>query len=86
MPNLDYPKLLLEEIEKKLGHEIDKIQGVDKIEILFLNLDDYTEEINDLMEEGKFSKEEQVRVLGDMISGLNTFEISELLHLYSTRA
>lgn len=82
MPNLDYPKLLLEEIEKKLGHEIDKIQGVDKIEILFLNLDDYTEEINDLMEEGKFSKEEQVRVLGDMISGLNTFEISELLIHY----
>jgi len=33
--NLDYSKLLLKEVEKKLGHEIDKIKGVDKIEILF---------------------------------------------------
>ncbi len=79
--NLDYSKLLLKEIEKKLGHEIDKIQGVDKIEILFLNLDDYTEEIHKLME-GDFSKEERVRVLGDLIAGLNTFEMAELLNHY----
>ena len=79
--NLDYSKLLLKEIEKKLGHEIDKIQGVDKIEILFLNLDDYTEEINDLMD-GDYSKEEKIRVLGDLIAGLNTFEMAELLMHY----
>ena len=79
--NLDYSKLLLKEVEKKLGHEIDKIKGVDKIEILFLNLDDYTEEIHKLME-GDFSKEERVRVLGDLIAGLNSFEMAELLNHY----
>ncbi|MHA1727321.1 MAG: hypothetical protein ACTSWY_01155 [Promethearchaeota archaeon] len=81
MPKLDYRKMLLREIEQKLGNEIDNVKGVDKIEVLFLNLDDYIEEIKQLIN-ANFTKEEKMRTLGDLIAGLNTFEISELLMYY----
>jgi len=81
MPNIDYRSLLLKEIEGNLGDEIDKIKGVDQIEILFLNLDDYTEEISDLIKED-ITEKELIRAIGDLIAGLNTFEMSELLFHY----
>jgi hypothetical protein len=81
MPNIDYRNMLLKEIESSLGNEIDKIKGVDQIEILFLNLDDYTEEISELMKED-ITEKELIRAIGDLIAGLNTFEMSELLFHY----
>lgn len=71
---------LLSEIQNKLGNEISNIPS--KIEILFLNMDDYTSEITKLMNSADFSKEMKIRTLGDLISSLNTFEMSELLYHY----
>lgn len=82
LPELDYRQKLLEEIEDKLGQDIAELEGVDKIEILFLNLDDYTEEIATIMTSADLTKEEKIRALGSLIATLNTFEMSELLFHY----
>ncbi|MCP4764112.1 MAG: hypothetical protein GY870_20230 [archaeon] len=81
-----YHQYLLKEIESKLGNEIDKVEGVDHIEILFLNMDDYVEEISDIMNNKKLERKDKGFVLGNLISGLNTFEISELLLHYIEEA
>ncbi|MHA1338991.1 MAG: hypothetical protein ACTSRZ_07150 [Promethearchaeota archaeon] len=85
MPNIDYRLGLLSEIENQLGNEIAQLKGVDKIEILFLNLDDYTEEIHKIMTNPNLSKEERVQQIGDLIIPLTTFEISELLYHYISK-
>lgn len=86
LPDLDYRRKLLETIHEKLGKEIAELEGVDKIEILFLNLDDYTEEIATIMTSADLNKEERVRAIGSLIATLNTFEMSELLYHYIKKA
>jgi hypothetical protein len=87
---LDYQNRLLKEIEAELGSGlIANLKGVDKIEILFLNMDDYIAEINEIMKipaDDQESKMHRLHTLGDLIASLNTFEISELLNYYIEKA
>ena len=86
---IDYRILLLHEIEAQLGSKIAEIKGVDKIEILFLNMDDYIEEIDEIMlipADSHESKMKRLHTLGDLLASLNTFEISELLNYYIEKA
>ncbi|MHA1111756.1 MAG: hypothetical protein ACTSRE_11685 [Promethearchaeota archaeon] len=88
---IDYRIALLLEIESHIGSSIADIKGVDKIEILFLNMDDYIAEIDELMKipvlDGDHeSKMRRLHTLGDLLASLNTFEISELLNYYIEKA
>ena len=74
------PKLklgLLNKVEEHLDKDIEELTGVDKIEILFLNMDDYVEDIKKLILAGQ-SKEELRTNLANMIVPLTIFELSEL--------
>ena len=74
------PKLklgLLNNVEDHLDKEIEELTGVDKIEILFLNMDDYVEDIRTLILAGK-DKEDLRTSMAQMIMPLTIFELSEL--------
>ncbi|MFX0000083.1 MAG: hypothetical protein ACFE9Q_06450 [Candidatus Hodarchaeota archaeon] len=74
------PKLklgLLNDVEEHLDKDIEELTGVDKIEILFLNMDDYVEDIRKLMLAGK-DKEELRTSMAQLIMPLTLFELSEL--------
>ncbi|MFX0043196.1 MAG: hypothetical protein ACFE8L_09810 [Candidatus Hodarchaeota archaeon] len=74
------PKLklgLLNQVEEHLDKDIEELTGVDKIEILFLNMDDYVEDIRNLMLAGK-DKEELRTSMAQVIMPLTLFELSEL--------
>jgi hypothetical protein len=74
------PKLklgLLNDVETHLDKDIEELTGVDKIEILFLNMDDYVEEVKKLILSGK-DKEEIRTSMAQMIMPLTLFELSEL--------
>ncbi len=74
------PKLklgLLNQVEEHLDKDIEELTGVDKIEILFLNMDDYVEDIRKLILAGK-NKEELRTSMAQMIMPLTLFELSEL--------
>ena len=74
------PKLklgLLNKVEEHLDKDIEELTGVDKIEILFLNMDDYVADIKKLILAGQ-SKEELRTNLANMIVPLTIFELSEL--------
>ena len=85
----DYQSHLLLEIEAQLGSTIAEIKGVDQIEILFLNMDDYIAEIDEVMKipaDSHETKMKRLHTLGDLLASLNTFEISELLNYYIEKA
>ncbi|MCK4779845.1 MAG: hypothetical protein KAT57_06655, partial [Candidatus Lokiarchaeota archaeon] len=74
------PKLklgLLNKVEDHLDKDIEELTGVDKIEILFLNMDDYVEDIKTLILAGK-DKEDLRTSMAQMIMPLTLFELSEL--------
>lgn len=74
------PKLklgLLNNVEDHLDKDIEELTGVDKIEILFLNMDDYVEDIRTLILAGK-DKEDLRTSMAQMIMPLTLFELSEL--------
>ncbi|MFX0040140.1 MAG: hypothetical protein ACFFCY_05300 [Promethearchaeota archaeon] len=74
------PKLklgLLNKVEEHLDKDIEELTGVDKIEILFLNMDDYVEDIRTLILAGK-DKAELRTSMAQLITPLTLFEISEL--------
>ena len=74
------PKLklgLLNDVEDHLDKDIEELTGVDKIEILFLNMDDYVEDIRTLILAGK-DKEDLRKSMAQMIMPLTLFELSEL--------
>jgi len=74
------PKLklgLLNKVEDHLDKDIEELTGVDKIEILFLNMDDYVEDIKTLILAGQ-SKEELRTHMTNVIMPLTLFELSEL--------
>lgn len=74
------PKLklgLLNNVEDHLDKDIEELTGVDKIEILFLNMDDYVEDIRTLILAGK-DKEDLRTNMAQMIMPLTIFELSEL--------
>lgn len=74
------PKLklgLLNNVEEHLDKDIEELTGVDKIEILFLNMDDYVEDIKKLIISGQ-DKEELRTSMAQLIMPLTLFELSEL--------
>lgn len=74
------PKLklgLLNNVEDHLDKDIEELTGVDKIEILFLNMDDYVEDIRTLILAGK-DKEDLRTSMAQMIMPLTIFELTEL--------
>ncbi|MHA2008129.1 MAG: hypothetical protein ACXABO_17860 [Promethearchaeota archaeon] len=74
------PKLklgLLNDVEQHLDKDIQELTGVDKIEILFLNMDDYVEDIRTLILSGR-DKEELRTDMANVIMPLTLFELSEL--------
>ncbi|MFX0037537.1 MAG: hypothetical protein ACFE9I_18090 [Candidatus Hermodarchaeota archaeon] len=74
------PKLklgLLNQVEEHLDKDIEELTGVDKIEILFLNMDDYVEDIRNLILAGK-TKEDLRTSMAQIITPLTLFELSEL--------
>ena len=78
------PKLklkLLEALEGHLDKDIEELTGVAKIEILFLNMDDYIEDIKKLILSGR-DKVEIRTDMANLASSLTLFELSELfIHL-----
>lgn len=70
---------LLKTIERRLPKDIAELTGeVDKIEILFENMDDYQMQILDLISEN--DSQEKIRLeVAQLVENLNLFEISELI-------
>ena len=68
---------LLNKVEEHLDKDIQELTGVDKIEILFLGMDDYVEDIRKLILAGE-TKEELRTNMAKVIMPLTLFEISEL--------
>ena len=74
------PKLklgLLNQVEEHLDKDIEELTGVDKIEILFLNMDDYVEDIRTLILSGR-DKEEIRTDMANLVMPLTLFELAEL--------
>ena len=74
------PKLklgLLNDVETHLDKDIEELTGVDKIEILFLNMDDYVEDIRTLILAGK-DKAELRTDMANLVMPLTLFELAEL--------
>jgi hypothetical protein len=68
---------LLNELENQLDKDIEELAGVAKIEILFLNLDDYIEDIKKIILSGKDKHEIRVD-MANHIAPLTLFELGEL--------
>ena len=82
------PKLklgLLNDIEEHLDKDIAELTGVDKIEILFINMEDYVEDIKTLILAGE-TKEDLRLKMARLIQPLTLFEISELFIFLGKRA
>ncbi len=82
------PKLklgLLNDVEEHLDQDIEELTGVDKIEILFLNMDDYVEDIKKIIIAGK-DKEELRTSMAQLTMALTPFELSELFIYLGKRA
>ncbi len=82
------PKLKLElltSVEEHLDKDIEELSGVAKIEILFLNMDDYVEDIRKLILAGK-DKQELRDSMANLIQPLTLFELGELFIYLGKRA
>ncbi|MHA2289260.1 MAG: hypothetical protein ACXABG_10800 [Promethearchaeota archaeon] len=82
------PKLklgLLNQVETHLDKDIEELTGTDKIEILFLNMDDYVEDIEKLIISGK-DKQELRNDMANLIFPLTVFELGELFIYLGKRA
>ncbi len=74
------PKLkigLLNQVEEHLDKDIEELTGVAKIEILFLNMGDYEEDIRKLIIAG-LDKQELRNKMAQLIQPLTVFELGEL--------
>ena len=74
------PKLkleLLNQIEYHLNKDIEELTGVAKIEILFLNMEDYVKDISKLISAG-LDKEELRHQMARLLQPLTIFELGEL--------
>ena len=68
---------LLSQVEEHLDKDIEELTGVAKIEILFLNMDDYVEDIKKIMTSG-LDKTELRNEMARLIQPLTIFELGEL--------
>jgi len=76
---------LLNQIEEHLDKDIEELTGVAKIEILFLNMEDYVEEIEKLITAG-LDKEELRLQMARLAQPLTLFELGELFIFLGKRA
>ena len=76
---------LLNEIEEHLDKDIEELTGVAKIEILFLNMEDYVEDIEKLITAG-LEKAELRHQMARLIQPLTLFELGELFIFLGKRA
>ena len=82
------PKLklgLLNQVEEHLDKDIEELTGCDKIEILFMNMDDFVEDIEKLICAGK-DKQELRNDMANLIFPLTVFELGELFIYLGKRA
>lgn len=82
------PKLklgLLNQIEKHLDKDIEELTGVAKIEILFINMEDYVEEVEKLIAAG-LDKQELRHQMARLVQPLTIFELGELFIFLGKRA
>ena len=82
------PKLklgLLNQVETHLDKEIEQLTGTAKIEILFMNMDDYIEDIKKLITAGE-DKQELRNDMAQLIYPLTLFELGELFIFLGKRA
>lgn len=82
------PKLklsLLNEIEDHLDKDIEELTGVAKIEILFLNMEDYIDDIEKLITAG-LEKAELRHQMARLAQPLTLFELGELFIFLGKRA
>ncbi|MFX0073442.1 MAG: hypothetical protein ACFFAO_20380 [Candidatus Hermodarchaeota archaeon] len=82
------PKLklgLLNQIEEHLNKDIEELTGVAKIEILFINMEDYLEDIEKLVTAG-LDKQELRNQMARLIQPLTLFELGELFIFLGKRA
>ncbi len=82
------PKLkigLLNQVETHLDKDIEELTGCDKIEILFMNMDDYVEDIEKLIAAGK-DKQDLRHDMANLIFPLTVFELGELFIYLGKRA
>ncbi len=82
------PKLkigLLNQVETHLDKDIEELTGCDKIEILFMNMDDFVEDIEKLIISGK-DKQELRNDMANLIFPLTVFELGELFIYLGKRA
>jgi len=82
------PKLklgLLNQIEEHLDKDIEELTGVAKIEILFLNMEDYVEDIEKLITAG-LDKEELRHQMARLAQPLTLYELGELFIFLGKRA
>lgn len=80
-PRIGFVNALFSAIEKNLHTTIQQLTGVDKVEILFLNIEDYIKDILSVVE--KYSKngegQEAMRnEIADILKNLNIFEMGEI--------
>ena len=69
---------MLKMIDTRLAKDISELPGVDKIEILFENIEDIVEDIHTAIKMSS-SQEEARLTVAKLAENLNLFEISELL-------
>lgn len=82
------PKLklgLLNQVEEHLDKDIEELTGTAKIEILFLNMDDYVEDIKKLISAGK-NKQDLRNDMARLVFPLTLFELGELFIFLGKRA
>lgn len=82
------PKLkigLLNQIEEHLDKDIEELTGVAKIEILFLNMEDYIQDIQKLITAG-LDKQELRNKMAMLIQPLTLFELGELFIFLGKKA
>jgi flagellar motor component MotA len=76
---------LLNQVETHLDKDIEELTGTDKIEILFLNMDDFVVDIEKLIISGK-DKQEIRNDMANLIFPLTVFELGELFIYLGRRA
>jgi len=76
---------LLNQIEEHLDKDIEELTGVAKIEILFLNMEDYLEDIEKLVT-GGLDKKELRHQMARLAQPLTIFELGELFIFLGKKA
>ncbi len=75
----------LKRLETRLSDEIAELKGLDKIDILFESVDDYIENITEIVHDGSSPADVRTKV-SSLIENLNLFELAELLIQFAKKS